>query len=91
VATYSAFCPSSRVPQGRGGVALSFRAVPCGPVIPLEDDTIKIAMLTGAVLRDASGGRGWVQEGNGPGTSTGKRRTEEREASTPGVSAGGCW
>jgi len=85
--------PFARAPGfRRGRVALSFRVVPRGPVIPLEDDTIKIAMLTGAVLRDVSGGtRGWVEEGNGPGTSTGKRRTEEREDSTPGVPAGGCW
>jgi len=55
VATYSAFCPISGFPQEG---ARSFRAVPRGPVIPSEDDTIKIAMLTSAVLRDASGGTG---------------------------------
>lgn len=55
MATYSAFCPISGFPQEG---ARSFRAVPRGPVIPSEDDTIKIAMLTSAALRDASGGRG---------------------------------
>lgn len=55
MATYSAFCPISGFPQEG---ARSFRAVPRGPVIPPEDDTIKIAMLTSAALRDASGGTG---------------------------------
>lgn len=54
MATYSAFCPISGLPQE--GARL-FRAVLRGPVIPSEDDTIKIAMLTSA-LRDASGGTG---------------------------------
>lgn len=55
MATYSAFCPISGFPQEG---ARSFRTVPRGPVIPPEDDTIKIAMLTSAALRDASGGTG---------------------------------
>lgn len=60
------------------GGARSFRAVPRGPVIPPEDDTIKIAMLTSAVLRDASGDtgrRGTVQERATRGGGSGGRRS----------------
>lgn len=88
--TYSAFYPISGFPQEG---ARSFRAVPRGPVIPPEDDTIKIAMLTSAALRDASGGTGCRR------TTVQKRATagdgggggEKEEGSTPGVPAGGCW
>lgn len=71
--TQPAFCSDTGAPQEG---AHSFRVVPRGPVIPPEDDTIKIAMLTSAVLRDALGG-------------TGCRRTTVRTEERAAVEGGG--
>lgn len=87
--TQPAFCSDTGVPQEG---AHSFRVVPRGPVIPPEDDTIKIAMLTSAVLRDALGGTGCrrttVQERAAAVEGGGGRGVV---GSTPGVPVGGCW
>lgn len=89
VATYSAFCPISGFPQE--GARL-FRAVPRGPVIPSEDDTIKIAMLTSAALRDASGGTGCkrttVQKRAMAGDGGGGEKGDEGGRQHPGGTRG---
>lgn len=87
--------PFARSPGFPQEGARLFLAVPRGPVIPPEDDTIKIAMLTSTALRDASGGTGrrrkTVQERAAARDGGKGERGGEGGGSTPGVPAVGYW